>query len=85
MRQQRLLNTQGGMQTLSWLRPLALTVTLALLCAGCGKRSPLIPPPDPAATVKEQNTNNPNPIVVKRKKDQGFTKPDQPFILDPIL
>jgi len=60
----------------------ALAVALALGVAGCGRRGPLEPPPDPSAVQKPAPSNG-EPET--RKKVPPITPPKTPFVLDPLL
>jgi predicted small lipoprotein YifL len=61
---------------------LSLIAGLALLAAGCGRRGPLEPPPNPSATpTPSSDTGAP----ATHHKETPVTPPKTPFILDPIL
>jgi predicted small lipoprotein YifL len=61
---------------------LSLIAGLALLAAGCGRRGPLEPPPNPSATpTPSSDTGEP----ATHRKEQPITPPKTPFLLDPIL
>jgi predicted small lipoprotein YifL len=47
--------------------------------AACGRRGPLEPPPSAAATTTVPDDGKAPP------PDPGITKPDRPFVLDPLL
>ena len=59
----------------------------ALALAGCGRKGPLEPPPDPSAKVQEPvATDNPiGPPKRAKKNRTPINVPKDPFILDPIL
>lgn len=69
----------------------ALIAGLAILSlSACGRRGALEPPPDPAAqaatTQAEGQATLPSPVGTPRSKpNRGYTIPDKPFILDPLL
>ena len=72
----------------------ALIAGLAILSlSACGRRGALEPPPDPsapqaqaAAQAPEGQGTLPSPVGTPRSRpDRGFTIPDKPFILDPLL
>ncbi len=55
----------------------ALVAVMAL--AGCGRYGPLEAPPGVASTTATPEAGN------KPPPDPGITKPDRPFVLDPLL
>jgi predicted small lipoprotein YifL len=69
----------------------ALIAGLVLLgLSACGRRGALEPPPDPSAqaatTTTEGQGTLPSPVGTPRPKaNRGFTIPDKPFLLDPLL
>ncbi|WP_230532829.1 LPS translocon maturation chaperone LptM [Microvirga roseola] len=77
----------------------SLTLPRAALVAGlivlglaaCGRRGALEPPPDAAAPQQAQTEGTaqgilPSPVGTPRAKASvGYTVPDRPFILDPLL
>jgi predicted small lipoprotein YifL len=67
---------------------------LVLGLSACGRRGSLEPPPDPSAAQAQQGTASegsgqgtlPSPVGTPRSKpDRGYTIPNKPFILDPLL
>jgi predicted small lipoprotein YifL len=70
---------------------IALVAGLAILSvSACGRRGALEPPPDPAAqaatTTTEGQGTLPSPVGTPRSKpNRGYTIPNKPFILDPLL
>jgi predicted small lipoprotein YifL len=75
-----------------WPRLAALAAALAL--AGCGVKGPLEPPPQataattqPTAQVTERTTT-PEPVAPMMRRPRRpppIARPDQPFVLDPLL
>jgi predicted small lipoprotein YifL len=69
----------------------ALIAGLAILSlSACGRRGALEPPPDPAAqaatTTMEGQATLPSPVGTPRSQsNRGYTVPNKPFILDPLL
>jgi predicted small lipoprotein YifL len=69
----------------------ALIAGLAILSlSACGRRGALEPPPDPAAqaatTTTEGQATLPSPVGTPRSQsNRGYTVPNKPFILDPLL
>jgi predicted small lipoprotein YifL len=69
----------------------ALIAGLAILSlSACGRRGALEPPPDPTATAEtttiEGQGTLPSPVGTPRSRpNRGYTIPDKPFILDPLL
>ncbi|MCB5177695.1 MULTISPECIES: LPS translocon maturation chaperone LptM [Microvirga] len=74
---------------------IALIAGLAILSlSACGRRGALEPPPDPSAPQAQQTAGAaeagqgtlPSPVGTPRSRpNRGFTIPDKPFILDPLL
>jgi predicted small lipoprotein YifL len=65
---------------------LALVVTGALALAGCGRRGPLeVPTAEGAAARPAAAASNYSLDGGKREDAVAVKKPDQPFVLDPIL
>jgi predicted small lipoprotein YifL len=65
---------------------------LILSLTACGRRGALEPPPDPSAPQQGASTATspqgtlPSPVGSPRKAaNRGYTIPDKPFILDPLL
>ncbi len=66
---------------------------LALGLTACGRRGALEPPPDASAQAAETQTQTPasdatlpSPVGTPRSTPrQGYTIPNKPFILDPLL
>jgi predicted small lipoprotein YifL len=73
-----------------WPRLAALGV-LAIALAACGVKGPLEPPPEaatqPAAQPTAQTTaQQPTLQIMRRpKRPPPIARPDQPFLLDPLL
>ena len=57
---------------------IASVLVAAVSLTGCGRRGPLEPPPSAAVTTTKPDDSKPPP-------DPGITKPDRPFVLDPLL
>ena len=70
---------------------IALIAGLAILSlSACGRRGAREPPPDRAALAAtpqvEGQATLPSPVGTPRSKpNRGYTIPDKPFILDPLL
>ncbi|MBQ0821050.1 hypothetical protein KBI52_12610 [Microvirga sp. HBU67558] len=66
---------------------------LALGLTACGRRGALEPPPDASAQAAETQTQTPasdatlpSPVGTPRSQaNRGYTIPNKPFILDPLL
>lgn len=80
--------------SLSFARPLLVAGLVILSLSACGRRGALEPPPDasaPAAETQQQATTSdatlPSPVGTPRSGSarRGYTVPDKPFILDPLL
>ncbi|MBM1174997.1 LPS translocon maturation chaperone LptM [Microvirga arabica] len=77
--------------SLSLARPLLIAGLVVLCLSACGRRGALEPPPSasapaaqPASTVSD--TALPSPVGTPRSSPRlGYTIPDKPFILDPLL
>ena len=77
----------------------SLSVSRAVLIAGllvlglsaCGPRGPLEPPPGPSAPAAQEQATAPKPTLPspvgtpRSAPRQGYTVPNKPFILDPLL
>jgi predicted small lipoprotein YifL len=71
----------------------ALVAGLLLLSlTACGRRGALEPPPDPSAPQAPAQAEAaeagtlPSPVGTPRSKpNRGYTIPNKPFILDPLL
>ena len=90
-----------SLPTFSACRLLLVTGLVICALAGCGRRGSLEAPPDPAATaqparqVQAQTVEDdedlrdeivPTPVPTPpRRRSRGYTIPNQPFILDPLL
>lgn len=61
---------------------LVLVVGIGLVAAGCGRKGPLEPPPNPSATPTPDTNADGTP---SRHKFQPITAPKTPFVLDPLL
>lgn len=77
-------------QTLAFARISLVATALVLALAACGRRGPLEPPPDPSAPKQQKADDSeqsllPTASPTGRKKAKGYTVPNQPFILDPLL
>jgi predicted small lipoprotein YifL len=69
---------------LSRLILVAGLVTLAL--AACGRRGALEAPSSAAAQAEAQQGTVPSPVgTPRRSRSSGYTVPNRPFILDPLL
>jgi predicted small lipoprotein YifL len=75
-------------------RAVLIAGLLALGLSACGRRGALEPPPDPSVAQAQQGTASegsgqatlPSPVGTPRSKpSRGYTIPDKPFILDPLL
>ena len=71
---------------------LVLLVVLVLGLTACGRRGALEPPPDASAQAAETQRSTvsdatlPSPVGTPRSSPrQGYTIPNKPFILDPLL
>jgi predicted small lipoprotein YifL len=63
---------------------------LSLSLGACGRRGALEPPPDASAPAQQtgptQDTTVPSPIGTPRPARRApIVRPNQPFVLDPIL
>ena len=68
---------------------------LTLSLSACGRRGALEPPPNASATqaqTEEQTTTNPDAALPspvgtpsRSRASRGYTIPNKPFILDPLL
>ncbi len=79
---------------LIFCRSVMVAGLLVLGLSACGRRGALEPPPDPSAPQAQQGTASegsgqgtlPSPVGTPRSKpSRGYTIPDKPFILDPLL
>ena len=75
-------------------RAVLIAGLLAPGLSACGRRGALEPPPDPSTAQARQETASegsgqatlPSPVGTPRSKpSRGYTIPDKPFILDPLL
>ena len=75
-------------------RAVLMAGLLALGLSACGRRGALEPPPDPSVAQAQPGTASegsgqgtlPSPVGTPRSKPKrGYTIPDKPFILDPLL
>ena len=79
--------------SLSFFRLVLVAGLLALGLSACGRRGALEPPPNAAAQAAEaqqqaatSDTALPSPVGTPRSTPrQGYTIPNKPFILDPLL
>ncbi|MBB4038387.1 putative small lipoprotein YifL [Microvirga flocculans] len=79
--------------SLSFPRVILVAGLLALSLTACGRRGALEPPPNASAQGaqggQEETLNDatlPSPVGTPRSKpSQGYTIPNKPFILDPLL
>jgi predicted small lipoprotein YifL len=80
--------------SLAFSRPVLVAGLLLLSLAACGRRGALEPPPDPTAVQAPQEAaaanpegTLPSPIGTPRRSNanRGYTIPNKPFILDPLL
>lgn len=74
---------------LTFSRAVLVAGLLVLGLSACGRRGALEPPPDASAPQVEQQASDqtlPSPVGTPRSKaSRGYTVPDKPFILDPLL
>jgi predicted small lipoprotein YifL len=73
-------------------RAVLIAGLLAPGLSACGRRGALEPPPDPSVAQQETVSEGsgqatlPSPVGTPRSKpSRGYTIPDKPFILDPLL
>ncbi len=74
-------------------RPVLVAGLLLLSLSACGRRGALEPPPDASAQAAETQTQAPtsdstlpSPVGTPRSQpSRGYTIPNKPFILDPLL
>jgi predicted small lipoprotein YifL len=77
--------------SLTFSRAVVVAGLLVLSLSACGRRGALEPPPDASVPqVQQQGNANqatlPSPVGTPRSKaSRGYTVPDRPFILDPLL
>jgi len=79
--------------SLTFPRAVVVAGLLVLGLTACGRRGALEPPPDASAQAAETQTQVPtsdatlpSPVGTPRSKaNQGYTIPNKPFILDPLL
>lgn len=80
--------------SLAFCRTALVAGLLVLSLSACGRRGALEPPPDPSAPKTQQGSTDqaegqatlPSPVGTPRSKaKRGYTIPDKPFILDPLL
>ncbi len=79
--------------SLSLSRAVLIAGLLALSLSACGRRGALEPPPSAsaeAAQAQQESTDGastlPSPVGTPRSSPrQGYTIPNKPFILDPLL
>ncbi|MBA1155720.1 LPS translocon maturation chaperone LptM [Microvirga mediterraneensis] len=79
--------------SLTFPRAVVVAGLLVLGLTACGRRGALEPPPDASAQAAETQTQVPasdtalpSPVGTPRSKaNRGYTIPDKPFILDPLL
>ncbi len=78
--------------SLSLVRPLLVAGLVIVSLSACGRRGALEPPPSASAQAAgtQQATASestlPSPVGTPRSSPrQGYTIPDKPFILDPLL
>jgi predicted small lipoprotein YifL len=78
--------------SLTFPRAVLVAGLLVLALAACGRRGALEPPPDASAQADTQmqtpmsDSTLPSPVGTPRSSArQGYTIPNKPFILDPLL
>jgi predicted small lipoprotein YifL len=79
--------------SLSLVRIALVAGALVLSLSACGRRGALEPPPDASAQATETQTQTPtsdatlpSPVGTPRSQpNRGYTIPNKPFILDPLL
>jgi predicted small lipoprotein YifL len=81
--------------SLTFPRAVLVAGLLVLGLTACGRRGALEPPPDASAQAAETQTQVPasdatlpSPVGTPRsssRASQGYTIPNKPFILDPLL
>jgi predicted small lipoprotein YifL len=79
--------------SLTFPRTVLVCGLLVLGLTACGRRGALEPPPDASAQASEtqtqaptSDTTLPSPVGTPRSQaSRGYTIPNKPFILDPLL
>jgi predicted small lipoprotein YifL len=77
--------------SLSLTRAVLVAGLVALSLSACGRRGALEPPPSASAPAAQpestvSDTALPSPVGTPRSSPrQGYTIPNKPFILDPLL
>ena len=78
--------------SLTFSRAVVVAGLLVLGLTACGRRGALEPPPDASAQADTQmqtpvsDSTLPSPVGTPRSTArQGYTIPNKPFILDPLL
>ena len=76
--------------SLSLARMIMVAGLIALTLSACGRRGALEPPPSASAPAQPESTVSdtalPSPVGTPRSSPRrGYTIPDKPFILDPLL
>lgn len=78
--------------SLTFPRAVLVAGLLVLGLTACGRRGALEPPPDASAQAAETQQSTvsdatlPSPVGTPRSSPrQGYTIPNKPFILDPLL
>lgn len=78
--------------SLTFPRAVLVAGLLVLGLTACGRRGALEPPPDASAQAAETQQSKvsdatlPSPVGTPRSSPrQGYTIPNKPFILDPLL
>jgi predicted small lipoprotein YifL len=78
--------------SLTLSRTVLIAGLLVLGLSACGRRGALEPPPDASAPAETQQTTTsdatlPSPVGTPRSSSarRGYTVPNKPFILDPLL
>jgi predicted small lipoprotein YifL len=78
--------------SLSFPRAVLVTGLIVLSLTACGRRGALEPPPSASAAQQAEAQAEtpqgtlPSPVATPRSKpSRGYTIPDKPFILDPLL
>ncbi len=78
--------------SLTLSRTVLIAGLLVLGLSACGRRGALEPPPDASAPAETQQATTsdatlPSPVGTPRSSGarRGYTVPNKPFILDPLL
>lgn len=71
-------------RTVRTFAALGVALMLAASLGGCGRRGPLLPPPDPNAPPQAKSDLGKGGVR-KRPPNPPIVAPKTPFILDPLL